>query len=86
MVNFFKDIAMKLKIAILSVFALISANIYSQEDEALLQNGLYAFNEDNFTKAIADLSRYVETNTDNAIAYNTLGRAYSYKTQTTTKQ
>ena len=44
---------MKLRIAILVTFALLSANIYSQDADAILENGLFAFNNDNFTKAIS---------------------------------
>ena len=69
---------MKLRIAISIAFAVLFSSAYAQNSEKLLQDGLFAFKNDNFTQAISCLSKYTETEKENAIAYNTLGRAYSY--------
>ena len=68
---------MRLNIAILIAFVLAATTAYSQDEETLLKNGMFAFKNDNYMQTISDLSKYVEINTENAVAYNTLGRAYS---------
>ena len=68
---------MRLNIAILIAFVLATTTAYSQNEEALLSNGLFAFNNDNYMQTINDLSKYVEINKENALAYNTLGKAYA---------